>query len=51
MLQRPELMARFSDLQTLPRNPVPTGADFVAVMREEIGAWTAVARQFNIVVG
>jgi tripartite-type tricarboxylate transporter receptor subunit TctC len=50
MLQRPELMTRFSDLQTLPRNPAPTGADFVAVMREEIGAWTAVARQFNIVV-
>jgi tripartite-type tricarboxylate transporter receptor subunit TctC len=50
MLQRPELMARFSDLQTLPRTPPPTGAEFVAVMREEIGAWTAVARQFNIVV-
>jgi tripartite-type tricarboxylate transporter receptor subunit TctC len=50
MLQRPELMARFSDLQTLPRNPAPMGGDFVAVMREEITAWTAVARQFNIVV-
>jgi tripartite-type tricarboxylate transporter receptor subunit TctC len=50
MLQRPELMTRFSDLQTLPRNPAPTGGDFVAVMREEITAWTAVARQFNIVV-
>ncbi|MGG5810441.1 Bug family tripartite tricarboxylate transporter substrate binding protein [Falsiroseomonas sp. CW058] len=50
MLQRPELMARFSDLQTLPRSPAPTGSDFVALMREEIRAWTTVARQFNIVV-
>jgi tripartite-type tricarboxylate transporter receptor subunit TctC len=50
MLQRPELMARFSDLQTLPRNPSPTGAEFVALMRQEIADWTAVARQFNIVV-
>jgi tripartite-type tricarboxylate transporter receptor subunit TctC len=51
ILQRPELMARFSDLQTLPRNPPPSGADFVALMRAEIAEWTAVARQFNIVVG
>lgn len=50
MLQRPELMARFSDIQTLPRSPAPTGDAFVALMREEIAAWTAVARQFNIVV-
>jgi tripartite-type tricarboxylate transporter receptor subunit TctC len=50
MLQRPELMQRFSDLQTLPRSPVPTGAEFIALMRQEIGDWTAVARQFNIVV-
>jgi tripartite-type tricarboxylate transporter receptor subunit TctC len=50
ILQRPELMQRFSDIQTLPRNPNPSGAAFVSTMREEIAAWTAVARQFNIVV-
>ncbi|WP_426956031.1 Bug family tripartite tricarboxylate transporter substrate binding protein [Muricoccus radiodurans] len=50
MLQRPELAARFTDLQTMPRTPSPTGAEFVGIMREEIAAWTAVARQFSIVV-
>ena len=50
ILQRPELMQRFSDIQTLPRTPNPSGDAFVATIREEIAAWTAVARQFNIVV-
>jgi tripartite-type tricarboxylate transporter receptor subunit TctC len=50
ILARPELMERFVSLQTVPRNPPPTGDAFVALMREEIAAWTAVARQFNIVV-
>lgn len=50
LLQRPELKARFEDLVTLPRNPPPLGADFVRIMQAEIAAWTAVARQFNIVV-
>jgi tripartite-type tricarboxylate transporter receptor subunit TctC len=51
MLRRPELAARLADLQTLPRDPAPMGADFVRLMRDEIGEWTTVARQFNIVVG
>jgi tripartite-type tricarboxylate transporter receptor subunit TctC len=50
MLQRPELMERFTSLQTVPRNPPPTGDAFVALMRQEIAEWTAVARQFNISV-
>ncbi len=50
MVQRPELMVRFEELQTLPRNPPPTGADFVAIINQQIGEWTAVARQYNIVV-
>jgi len=50
ILARPELMTRFTDIQTVPRNPPPTGAAFVQIMREEITAWTAVARQFNITV-
>jgi tripartite-type tricarboxylate transporter receptor subunit TctC len=50
ILARPELRARFEELQTLPRDPVPLGGEFQRVMREDITAWTAVARQFNIVV-
>ncbi len=50
MLKRPELMERFASLQTMPRDPTPTGDAFVAIMRREIAEWTAVARQFNIVV-
>jgi tripartite-type tricarboxylate transporter receptor subunit TctC len=50
LLARPELMARFIDLQTLPRSPAPTGDAFVAMIREQIAEWTAVAKQFNIVV-
>ncbi|WP_376097282.1 Bug family tripartite tricarboxylate transporter substrate binding protein [Roseomonas sp. CCTCC AB2023176] len=50
ILARPELAARFTDLQTMPRNPPPTGEAFVAIMRQEIADWTAVARQFSIVV-
>ncbi len=52
IIARPDIMARLTDLQTLPRTPAhPAGADFVALMRQEIADWTAVARQFNIVVG
>lgn len=50
LVTRPELRSRFEELQTLPRNPPPLGADFVAIMRQQIADWTAVARQFNIVV-
>ncbi len=49
MVQRPELMVRFEELQTLPRNPPPMGGDFVRIIEEQLGEWTAVARQFNIV--
>ncbi len=50
LLARPELMTRFEELQTLPRTPSLLGADFVRVMQEQITEWTAVARQYNIVV-
>ncbi|MBR0651651.1 tripartite tricarboxylate transporter substrate binding protein [Roseomonas terrae] len=50
LVARPELMVRFEELQTLPRNPPPMGADFTAIINQQIGDWTAVARQFNIVV-
>ncbi|WBV44887.1 tripartite tricarboxylate transporter substrate binding protein [Pseudoroseomonas cervicalis] len=47
---RPELRQRLEELQTLPRDTPVLGADFTALMREQIASWTAVARQFNIVV-
>ena len=50
IVARPELMVRFEELQTLPRNPPPLGADFTAIINQQIGEWTAVARQFDIVV-
>ncbi|CAH0211229.1 tripartite tricarboxylate transporter substrate binding protein [Roseomonas sp. CECT 9278] len=50
IVARPDLMVRFEELQTLPRNPPPLGADFTALINQQIGEWTAVARQFNIVV-
>jgi tripartite-type tricarboxylate transporter receptor subunit TctC len=50
LMARPELMTRFEELQTLPRTPSLLGADFVRVMQEQITEWTAVARQYNIVV-
>jgi hypothetical protein len=50
ILARPELMTRFEELQTLPRRPSPLNGDFVKLMREQITEWTAVAKQFDIVV-
>ena len=50
VIRRPEILARLTDLQTMPRATMQTGADFVALMRQEITEWTAVARQFNVVV-
>jgi tripartite-type tricarboxylate transporter receptor subunit TctC len=50
MLARPELMTRFSDVQTLPRNPVPTGDAFTAMIQEQLEQWRGVARAANIEV-
>lgn len=49
LLETPVLRTRCEELVTLPRNPPPLGADFVAIMRENIATWTGIARQFNIV--
>jgi tripartite-type tricarboxylate transporter receptor subunit TctC len=48
ILAKPELRARFEELQTLPRNPPPMGADFVSLIEAERRDWTGVARRFNI---
>ena len=50
LLARPELMTRFEELQTLPRNPTLLRTDFVKMIEEQITEWSAVARQYNIVV-
>ena len=50
MLARPELMARFNDVQTLPRTPVPTGDVFTAMIREQLEQWRGVARAANVEV-
>jgi tripartite-type tricarboxylate transporter receptor subunit TctC len=50
LLTRPELVTRFEEMQTLPRNPTLFAGDFVTMIEQQIGEWTAVARQFNIVV-
>jgi tripartite-type tricarboxylate transporter receptor subunit TctC len=49
LLETPVLRQRCEELATLPRRPTPLGADFVKVMRDDIGTWTAIAKQFNIV--
>ena len=50
ILAQPTLAQRFTDLQTLPRAQILTNGAFVAEIRRQIGEWTAVAKQFNIVV-
>lgn len=49
ILANPTLLQRAQELQTLPRNPIPLGADFVNVIRREVAEWTAIARRYNIV--
>lgn len=50
LMARPELMTRFEELQTLPRSQPVLGGDFVGMINEQIAEWSAVARQYNIVV-
>ena len=50
MLARPDLMTRFEDIQTLPRNPNLMGDDFVKLVRAQIDTWRTVARNANVEV-
>jgi tripartite-type tricarboxylate transporter receptor subunit TctC len=50
ILAQPTLMERLTTLQTLPRATMLTGDAFTTEIRSQIGEWTAVAKQFNIVV-
>jgi tripartite-type tricarboxylate transporter receptor subunit TctC len=48
MLKRPDLMARFEETQTLPRNPGVMGDAFTSMMRSQLDSWRSVARAANI---
>lgn len=50
LLARPDLRARLEDVQTLPRDPIPTRDAFVAIIRQQLEHWRAVARAANIEV-
>ncbi len=50
LLARPELRARLEDVQTLPRDPIPTKDAFVSLIRQQLEHWRAVARAANIEV-
>jgi hypothetical protein len=48
MLKCPDLVARFEETQTLPRNPGLMGDAFVSMMRTQLDSWRSVARAANI---
>jgi tripartite-type tricarboxylate transporter receptor subunit TctC len=48
ILQNPALVARTTELVTLPRNPPPLGADFVRIMQADMATARDVARRYNI---
>ena len=50
MLARPDMMARFEELQTLPRSPNLMGEDFVQLVKAQIESWRAVAKTSNVEV-
>lgn len=50
LLTRPDMVARFEELQTLPRNPPLLGEDFGKLIRSQIDSWKTVARNANIEV-
>ncbi len=50
ILSRPDLVARFEELQTLPRSPNLLGDDFVQLVRGQIDTWRTVARASNVEV-
>lgn len=48
LVQNATVLQRMRELQTLPRNPVPLGADFVRIMQTELAQAREVARRYNI---
>jgi tripartite-type tricarboxylate transporter receptor subunit TctC len=50
ILAKPDIAARLSDLQTLPRKDPVTGDEFVKLIRSQISTWTAVAKRAKVEV-
>lgn len=48
LVAAPAVLQRATELQTLPRNPVPLGADFVRIIQTELAQAREVARRYNI---
>jgi tripartite-type tricarboxylate transporter receptor subunit TctC len=48
IMQNAALVTRTTELQTMPRNPIPTGNDFINIIRTELTAAREVARRYNI---
>ncbi len=51
LVQNAGVLQRMTELQTLPRNPTPVGADFVRIMQTELEQAREVARRYNIQAG
>jgi tripartite-type tricarboxylate transporter receptor subunit TctC len=51
LVAAPAVLQRMTELQTLPRNPVPLGADFVRIIETELATAREVARRYNIQAG
>jgi tripartite-type tricarboxylate transporter receptor subunit TctC len=50
VLARPDVAQRLDDLQTLPRTPTLIGDEFVALVKQQIDNWRAVARASKVEV-
>jgi tripartite-type tricarboxylate transporter receptor subunit TctC len=48
VMRTPAIVTRTTELQTLPRNPIPTGAAFVEIMTSELATARQVAQRYNI---
>lgn len=48
VMRTPAIVERTTQLQTLPRNPIPTGQDFVNIMTTELAAARQIAQRYNI---
>lgn len=51
VMRAPNIVARTTELQTLPRAALPLGPDFVNIMTAELATARAVAQQYNIQAG
>lgn len=50
LLAKPDVAARLDEIQTLPRKTPVLGDDFVRLIRQQIGTWSAVAKKAKVEV-